>query len=71
MPVYTSDPAWCDITYSYTVTVPSGDAAVTFDADRTVRTFSFEYLTSLDLSGLTFIDYTVKVIGQVGEVRVI
>ena len=28
VPVYTSDPSWCEITYSYTITDFAGDAAV-------------------------------------------
>ena len=40
IPVYTADPLWCVITYTYTITDTAGDEALTFVQDS--RTFSFE-----------------------------
>ena len=37
VPVFTPVPAWCAITYSYSVADPSGDAVITFDNDSAVR----------------------------------
>ena len=31
IPAFNSDPSWCDISYSYTITDISGDPALTFD----------------------------------------
>ena len=66
VPVYTSDPVWCDITYSYTITDPSGDPVLSFDA--LTQTFTFNYSTDVILSGSDFIDYTVTVVGEAGNV---
>ena len=63
---YTSDPAWCDITYTFSVDAVSGGSAVTFNADATVRTFTFNYLADLLLSGPVSTDYTVTVTGEIG-----
>lgn len=43
-----------------------GDAAIAFDPDQTVRTFTFDYTTSLDLSGPSQTAYTVSVTGTAG-----
>ena len=66
VPVFISDPAWCAITYSYTISESSGDGAVTFNDDPTVREFTFNYYTDLDICGLTSIDYEITVIGSNG-----
>ena len=34
---YTSDPVWCDITYTFSVDAVAGGSAVTFNADAIVR----------------------------------
>ena len=39
VPVYVSNPAWCAITYTYSITDTAGSAALTFDP--TTRTFTF------------------------------
>ena len=39
VPVYTVDPAWCAITYTYIITDPAGDAAVLFDDSTQIFTF--------------------------------
>ena len=67
-PVYTADPVWCDITYTYTITDVSGDAAVSFNADATVRTFTFSYIADLLLSGAVSTDYTIEVTGTAGNI---
>ena len=66
VPVYTSDPVWCDITYSYTITDTSGDAVLTFDP--LTQTFTFEEPTDVSLSGIDFIDYTITVTGEAGNI---
>ena len=66
VPVYTSDPVWCDITYSYMITDTSGDAVLTFDP--LTQTFTFEEPTDVSLSGIGFIDYTITVTGEAGNV---
>ena len=33
VPVYTADPLWCDISYTYTITDVAGDGALIFDPD--------------------------------------
>ena len=71
VPVYTPDPVWCDVIYSYTITNVAGDAAVTFDPDPLVRTFSFNQIDDLTLSGNTFTDYIVTVIGKSGNTSVV
>ena len=63
---YTPDPAWCDITYTYSIDVVAGGSAVTFNDDASVRTFTFNYSADLDLCGLVSIDYTVTVTGEIG-----
>ena len=37
VPVYTADPAWCSIRYTYTITDVSGDAVLTFNDDPLTR----------------------------------
>ena len=66
VPVYTADPAWCEITYSYTISNLSADKALGFDP--TTRIFSFEQLDDLLLSGPTEKDYTITVKGETGNV---
>jgi len=64
VPVYVSNPAWCAITYSYTITSASGGSALTFDS--TTRTFTFSQVNDLSLSGSTSNDYVITVTGQAG-----
>ena len=64
--MFTSDPVWCEITYSYTITNLAGDAAISFNIDPIVREFNFDYSVDLNLCGLTSIDYLVTVVGKVG-----
>ena len=42
VPDFTPDPAWCAITYTYSVVDAAGDAAVTFNDDAAVREFTFD-----------------------------
>ena len=63
---YTSDPAWCEITYTYSVDAVAGGSAVTFNADATLRTFTFDYSADLLLCGPVSTDYTVTVTGEIG-----
>ena len=48
---YTADPAWCDISYSYSISTVEGDVAVTFDAN-TLK-FTFFEPSNLNLSGVS------------------
>ena len=66
VPLFTVDPSWCQITYTYTVTSVEGDSVVTFDA--VTPEFTFFYDTDILLSGPDFKDYTVSVIGTSGIV---
>ena len=66
MPVFTADPAWCEINYQYTISDTYADKALTFDA--ATRTFTFEALDDLVLSGNIDKDYTVTVTGVTGNV---
>ena len=66
VPVFTSDPAWCAVTYSYSVTEPAKDTAVTFDNDASSREFTFNYSADLDLCGSSSIDYLMTVTGEIG-----
>ena len=61
VPVYTADPSWCAIIYTYTVTDPSGDQIITFNSDPTVRSFVFSSagLADLALSGSVSTVYTI------------
>ena len=52
--------------YSFTVTDPSGAAAITLNADMTVREFTFSNLLDITLSGLTSVDYIVTVNADTG-----
>ena len=51
MPEYVVKPTWCAITYTYTVTEAAGDGVITFDPDQTVRTFTFNNIADLAISG--------------------
>lgn len=64
--MYTPDPAWCEITYTYTVDAVAGGNAVSFNDDATVREFTFDYAADLDLCGTVSTDYTVTVTGEIG-----
>ena len=68
VPVYTADPSWCAITYTYTITDVSGDAVLTFNSDPLVREFAFNYSADLLLCGLASTDYTVTVTGTAGNI---
>ena len=65
-PVYTADPAWCDIIYTYTINDSAGEAAFTFDDVN--QKFTFSYSADLLLSGPTSTDYTITVTGTSGNI---
>ena len=67
MPAFVSDPAWCDIEYSYTVTATEGDNALAFDSSK--PQFTFFEPSNLALSGDSFEPYMVTVVAQVGNVN--
>jgi hypothetical protein len=65
---FTVDPAWCAITYTYTVEELTGsggasniDQLVSFDSDMSARRFSFSYSADLSPSGSTYKDYLITV----------
>lgn len=64
--VYTAEPSWCEIIYTYTISDPLGDTALTFDA--LTQTFTFDKIDDLAPSGSAFIDYTVTMRGTSGNV---
>ena len=74
--MYTADPLWCDITYSYSVTDVTGSPVAAFDSaglisfnsDALVREFVFSYVVDLDFCGSVSTDYLVTVTGQTGSV---
>ena len=66
IPEFTADPAWCDISYSFSVTHSNGVDAISFNGDPTVRSFTFNYATDLLLAGSSSIDYEVTVTGETG-----
>ena len=60
VPIFTVDPEWCDVVYSFTVTDPRGKLAIKFDANMDQRIFKFfNDGTDLALAGVEFTDYTV------------
>ena len=69
IPVYDANPAWCAITYSYTIVSSAGSAAVTFDSDALVRKFTFNNVVDLTLCGATSKEYTIMVTGKSGNVN--
>ena len=66
VPAFTPVPAWCAITYTYTVDDSSGGGAVAFEDDQNVRQFTFDYEDDLDFCGPVSTDYTVTVLGEIG-----
>ena len=68
IPVFTANPAWCEITYTYTIADVSGDAAVSFNSVATDRTFTFSYAVDLLLSGASSTVYTITVTGAAGNI---
>ena len=67
IPEFTVNPPWCDITYTYTITAPEGDAVVDFDSDSASRTFTFSNLEDIYLSGTDFTDFTITVTAESGN----
>ena len=61
-------PSRCEVTYNYEITHVDGDSAVSFDSDASTRTFTFSYESDFSLSGDSFTDYIVTVIGTAGSV---
>ena len=66
VPAFDSDPIWCDITYSYSVSDPSINAVISFDA--ATQTFSFFKPDDLSIAGLVSTDYTITVTGVTGNI---
>ena len=71
--MFTADPAWCAITYTYTITDSNGNNVIigTFSPlsfDDIARVFTIDYETDLDFSGPTSKSYTIEVTGTAGNV---
>lgn len=66
---FVSDPAWCSITYSYTVDATDASVAISFD--QLTRTFMISQADDLSLSGPISRDHTVRVIGESGSSRTV
>ena len=62
--VYTVDPAWCEIIYTYDIDDNSAKEAITFDP--IARMFKFLYSSDLDMSGLVSKTYVISVKGTSG-----
>lgn len=68
VPIFTVDPDWCDIIYSFEVTDPTGQNAITFDANMDQRIFTFFNDNDIALANNDFKDYIVKVKAHAGIV---
>lgn len=71
--MYTADPAWCAITYTYTITDSNGDdVTITsfgpLSFDDISRIFTIDYETDLNFSGPTSKTYSIEVTGTAGNV---
>ena len=71
--MFTADPAWCAITYTYTITDSNGNNVIigTFSPlsfDDITRVFTIDNETNLDFSGSTSKTYTIEVTGTAGNV---
>ena len=67
VPIYTADPAWCAIWYTYTITDVSDDAGLTFNDDPLTREFSFNYSSVLFNTRASSKEYIVTVTGTSGN----
>ena len=65
--MYTPDPSWCAVAYSYTIDIAAGNDAITFDDDPASRLFTFDNISDLALSGATSLSYQITVTGQTGN----
>ena len=66
IPAFVSDPDFCQIEYSFTISDALVENALTFDPET--HTFYFFEPSDLLVSGDNFNEYTVTVIGTVGLV---
>ena len=63
--MYTANPSWCAIIYTYSIDIAAGDDALLFDP--ILRKFTFEQLDNLLISGSTSTDYVITVRGTAGN----
>jgi len=74
VPVYTADPSWCAIRYTYTVTDSDGNVVNSITSDSLLsfddlnRVFTIENKSNLDLSGSASKTYKIEVTGTAGNV---
>jgi len=66
VPIFTVDPAWCEIIYSYAIDDTVANAAISFDA--VARKFTFNYAADLSLCGATNKVYQIAVTGRSGPI---
>jgi hypothetical protein len=67
IPAFTADPAWCEITYTYSITDEAGSTVtqatfnplMPFNDDPLEREFTFDYSTDLTFSGDESNEYTI------------
>lgn len=65
-PVFSSEPAWCQVTYTYAISEAAGDACVSFNPDQFMLGFTFYYDSGLELSGPTETAFQITVTGSSG-----
>ena len=61
VPLFTIDPSWCDVVYSFSVEEPEGQFAVKFSADQNVREFTFFNDDRISLAASSEKRYTITV----------
>lgn len=67
MDIYTVDPAWCEIIYSYQIDDTAAKVAINFDP--VARLFKFKYSDDLNLCDSTSKDYIIAFKGKSGPVE--
>ena len=71
--MYTVDPSWCAIKYTYTVTDSDGNVVNSITSNSLLsfddlnRVFTIDNKQNLDLSGLTSKTYKVEITGTAGN----
>ena len=64
--MFTANPVWCAISYSYTISDAMGNGVLYFDVAS--HTFTFAQLGDLTAAGSTFTDYVITVTGSTGNI---
>ena len=66
IPAFEGDPDWCSIKYSYTISSPEAESAISFNSETRVFTFSLE--DDVSPSGSDSEEYTITVIAEIGNI---